>query len=109
MKIRTSLLLSFAFSFLFSVPLMANADEPLSNVRMEKVKKVKKAKKIPLVYKEENTGAMYPALEFPSFYDLPVDKELRSPLQWFNSSGVVQSFGGMGTSQNEIACAIQVL
>ncbi|HEY1804015.1 MAG TPA: hypothetical protein VGG45_06000 [Terracidiphilus sp.] len=58
----------------------------------------------PLVYSVENTGARYPAPNFPSFAQLPIIRPLPDPFQ-FNEGWRDQSFPNWERRRNEIMAA----
>lgn len=62
--------------------------------------------KIPYCYNVENTGANYPALQFPSFDQLPEIKELPDPLKFWNGKEV-KKFADWSRRRNEIGQMIQ--
>lgn len=101
---RLTLLVSLAFILNISASLSMMAENPSARISM---KKPKKSKTIPYVYKEENTGKDYASPIFPAFDQLPINKELRDPLMWFNGDGYVKSFSEWKRRRSEIANAIQ--
>lgn len=101
---RFALLFFVAFAMAATTPLPTKAEAPI--MRTSK-KTPKKNKKIPFVYQEENTGRDYASPVFPQFDQLPVNKELRSPLQWLDGKGEVKKFAEWERRRAEIASAIQ--
>lgn len=65
-----------------------------------------KKSKIPYCYNVENTGANYPALQFPTFDQLPEIKELPDPLKFWDGKEV-KKFSDWSRRRNEIAQMIQ--
>lgn len=65
-----------------------------------------KKSKIPYCYNVENTGANYPALQFPAFDQLPEIKELPDPLKFWDGKEV-KKFADWSRRRNEIAQMIQ--
>jgi hypothetical protein len=61
---------------------------------------------IPLVYHAENTGAQYPAPNFPSFAQLPIIRPLPDPFQ-FSGGWRDASFLNWERRRNEIKAAIE--
>ena len=60
----------------------------------------------PLVYSVENTGAKFPAPNFPSFGQLPIVRPLPDPLQFADGSRD-HWFGSWERRRNEIKAAIE--
>lgn len=65
------------------------------------------AQSIPLVYEVENTGARYAVPSYPSFEKLPMQKELKDPLQFAFSKKKVKKFADWSRRRAEIANLIQ--
>ena len=87
---------------LLGISVMVHAQNPGRNVSS-----AKKRVSIPLVYSVENTGSKFRQPTMPSWYDLPIIKELPNPLSWSNGKGEVKSFKQWEKRRNEIAAEIQ--
>lgn len=65
------------------------------------------AKKKPLVYDVENTGAKFPKPVLPAFNELPSVEPLTDPFEWSNGKGRSLKFGDWSHRRAEIAAEIQ--
>lgn len=62
---------------------------------------------LPLVYDVENTGAHFPAPNFPSFDQLPIIRPLPDPFVFFEDGRRDTSFSSWAQRRSEISAAVQ--